>query len=99
MFGLPPETAALILNTVARKVVENVAPPNERLREILDGDYAPVLVEASTARAHQFVLNAVGRYGTSVKVMQLVLPDAENRLPWDNAFDETMKRIQPLLTT
>jgi hypothetical protein len=38
-----------------------------------------------------------GGYPCEPAVRQLVWPDLEGRLPWDEGFDETMRKYQPLL--
>lgn len=100
VMGLPPDHAVGVLNIVARRLIAGEAKVNERLRDVLEGGNDPVLMEAVLSEERQeFVLGAILRYGDRVKALQLVLPDGNNRLPWDPEFDQRWKRTQVLLTT
>lgn len=97
VFAMAADDARLVLNRLARKVLDGTVPLHTRLPEVLEG-YDPVLVSAATERAHAFVMGATYRYGEAVTVLQLVLPDSNNKLPWETGYDAAMARVQPLLS-
>jgi len=97
VMGMPPDNARIVLNGLARRLLAGEVKRHERLSMVLTEGYEPVLIEADTARARDFLRAAIHRYGDQVQALQLVLPDAANRLPWEEGFDRNMMGTQLIL--
>ncbi len=94
VYGLPAEVAGAVLNDLASALVGGATiVDGQPLVELLEGPFHPQLRTAVRRRAPLGV--AEEQYGDQVRVRQLVLPDRENRMPWDPDFDESFS--QPVL--
>jgi hypothetical protein len=78
--------AVRLLDQLARKIVEDDVPPlATRIPDLLrDLD---VMLLAADKRARERATYAVTRYGAAVRFVQCVLPDANNRFPWNYDVD------------
>jgi hypothetical protein len=89
--GLPSEVAGALLREVAERLLagDDLAD-GAALEGLLDGP-APVLLTVERELASP----AAEVYGADVRLRQLVWPDADGRMPWDDGFAHP--DLQPLL--
>lgn len=95
VYGLGSELGMDTLNDVAQRLVDGARyADGEVVPDILDGDYRTQLWDVTWL---QDPLGAAfGLYGRdSVRVRQLVVPDLDDRLPWDD--DYAHPELQPVL--
>lgn len=94
-FALPQDVAGSYLNGLISDMREGRKElPRNKVIPGLFGEHPGVLMDAPAAAASKFMLlveDIVGQYDDAV---QLVVPDAEGRLPWDPGSD---LRFQPIL--
>lgn len=93
--GLPPETAASVLNDAARLLRDGVVLSQGRHGDLLENvecEFRPV----DPKWINRLMLGATWFYrGDEFPVLQAVYPDLENRFPEDHDFDPMF--AQPLL--
>lgn len=97
VYGLGAEVGMHALNDVARRLVDGARfADGELVPGVLDGDYRTQLWEVTWL---QDPLGAAFRlYGEdAVRVRQLVVPDLDDRLPWEDGYSDL--DLQPLLFT
>lgn len=91
VYGLPPKTATMILNSVARSMTEGTlfvaGRPYAELANMpvwfLDVDDLEPLAVAR-------------KLYTDVRAIQMVWPDPAGKYPWEDDFDQEMLAVQPL---
>lgn len=94
-YGLPAEVGHRVLDDLARRLLTGRAyADGEVVPGLVQGDYR---VQLWTATDLQDPLGAAFRlYGEdAVRVRQLVLPDLQDRLPWDDGY--ALGHLQPVL--
>lgn len=98
VFGLPPEHAQTILNTLGERIKKGRTPPfGKRLSELAEG-HELLLQEIGTAAAAEYMFQAAARYdGWNFRAAQLIWPDPRNRMPWEPGYDNRFRTAQPLL--
>lgn len=78
--------AARLLDQLAQRVISDQLPPlATRVSGVLR-DLDVMLLQADT-RARDLAVYAKRRYGAPVRMIQCVLPDANNRFPWNRDVD------------
>lgn len=83
VYGLAPEVGGPILNALGGRVRRgDRLAPGDRPSEVIGGSYEPELV-AVDETDDLIVARAV--FG-ELSALQLVLPDPEHRMPWDEGF-------------
>ena len=91
--GLPPQSAARLLNSVAEYLVGGGKPiPGERI--LIGGEVLLDVVQVQHPDAHMNV--AVAFYGRELKALQLVWADDRGHRPWCAEFNNGQVR-QPVL--
>jgi hypothetical protein len=95
---LPPDMSHAIVSQVIEKLrsnhlrYEDVGPEGMRLSQILAGEYDVVLRRVIGKKQHDFLTFALayqrqeGRSASEMLSLQIVLPDRENRFPWDSDY-------------
>jgi hypothetical protein len=91
--GLPPQSAARLLNSVAAYLLEGGRPVPGELISIAGGSALEV-VQVQHPDAHMNV--AVAFYGTDLQALQLVWADDRGHRPWCPEFTNGQVR-QPVL--
>jgi hypothetical protein len=93
VYGLPLEVASSILNDLAEHVAAGGRlHAGDRLTRD-ESDYGMVLVAVDDTAPLGL---ARGVYGPEVRALQLVYPDDEHRMPWDDGCDPYVASL-PLL--
>jgi len=96
VFGLG-DTAGVFLNDVAERLKSGRAVPrNERIGDVFRG-FDAVVHDVSPKVAAQFLKFAASRYGERLRCIQLIWPDAQNRMPWEPDHDREKRAAQLLL--
>ena len=92
IYGLPPQTAGGVLNVAARHAVDNgELPCGQPITGLLAGGLPVVAV----AIEDTYDLTTVrGLYGVVLAAQQIVWPDSQGRMPWE---DWNLGTAQPLL--
>jgi hypothetical protein len=100
VYGIDPRTAAGILHTAVDRIKSKTAfTPGVRYEGILKG-FACAFVEVPDVTARSTFLAAYPYQVTErVRVLQLVWPDINGLFPWEEGFDATFRRLQPILTS
>lgn len=105
IFGLPKEAAHGILWNIYQDIGSGVKPAHGMLwNEVLGGELQCCSIEVSE---NNYDLDYFG-WGTHFhknimkldkpyKAFQIVWPDSQNRLPWQNGFEERFLDMQPIL--
>lgn len=94
VYGVPAEHGADLLNSLASRLLDGeVIADGTRIDDLVEGPFTPQLRTAVRRRDPLGV--AEEQYGDQVVVRQLVLPDRENRMPWEARFDYSAS--QPVL--
>jgi hypothetical protein len=101
VFGLPEPSAELLFSTYVRELkMGGLITSGRAYRTFLDGLTVQFLdldpAEAALRQTHMPLAFWFSN-GEEVPVMQLVWPDAENRMPWDPEFDSRLHAYQPVL--
>jgi hypothetical protein len=91
--GLPPQSAARVLNSVAAYLLDGGRPVPGELISIAGGSALEV-VQVQHPDAHMNV--AVAFYGTHLQALQLVWADDQGHRPWCSGFTNGQVR-QPVL--
>jgi Domain of unknown function (DUF4262) len=95
-FGLPPETATWLLNTLGDRVREGEQlTTGQRLEGLLEDGYALELLAVDNPT--EVLTIATDLFGSDVRALQLVWPDTNGCFPWDPGFDPRFTIFQPLL--
>ncbi len=97
VYGLPEDAGMGILNDLANRLIAGESfPDGEPIDGLVHGDYRLQLWDTTWL---QDPLGAAFRlYGEeNVKVRQLVIPDRQHRLPWEDEYETPY--LQPLLFT
>jgi Domain of unknown function (DUF4262) len=97
VFGLPPEVGHTIINDIGRLVKNG--------KRFKDGDIIKKLsnlpmafVEVPKDRFEGHLTVALTYYEhAEFPALQLVWPDRQGRFPWQETFDEKLRRAQPIL--
>lgn len=89
VFGLPPETAHQLLNTVARLLLDReTALPKIREKLTLPGWGVPAyLVSVPAVRAELYAYGAATRSQQQATYFQVVWPDKAGLFPWEPGAD------------
>lgn len=94
VYGVTDEHGPSLLNSLASRLLDGeVIADGTRIDDLLEGPFTPQLRTAVRRRDPLGV--AEEQYGDQVMVRQLVLPDRENRMPWEVGFDDSAS--QPVL--
>lgn len=95
VFGLPEQSAHIVLNDSAQLAMENklfLDVPNRLLANF------PLIFKRVPPEAGVGYVNiANARAEHPVKLIQLVWPDEKGLFPWEDGFNEKFKEYQPLL--
>ena len=95
VFGLPAESALLMLNEAAKLLRAGHLPTDTPLHSIAN---LPVISKAVTPdRADHHINVANNRAKRLLPVLQMVWPDAQGQFPWSPEFDASMRPKQRLL--
>lgn len=97
VYGLPEDAGMGILNDLADRLIAGESfSDGQPIEDLVHGDYRLQLWDATWL---QDPLGAAFRlYGEeNVKVRQLVIPDRQHRLPWEDEYETP--HLQPLLLT
>ena len=94
VYSLDPELGASVLNEVARRMLDGERfDDGEVIPGLVEGEYRTQLWEATWL---QDPLGAATRlYGEDLRVRQLVIPDLQDRLPWEEDYEHP--DLQPVL--
>lgn len=95
VYGLPDEVGTALLNDLAQRLVDGARyADGEVVPDLVDGDYRMQLWDVTWL---QDPLGAAFQlYGRqAVRVRQLVVPDRQDRLPWED--DYALAHLQPVL--
>ena len=97
VYGLAPEVGMHVLNDVAERLLAGESFDNGQvIPGLLEGDFSTQLWDVTWLQdplGAAFALYGADR----VRVRQLVVPDTQNRLPWED--DYSHPDLQPLLFT
>lgn len=95
VYGLGPDLGTHALNDVAQRLVDGTrCADGEVVPDVVDGEYRTQLWDVTWLQDPLGAAFAV--YGKdSVRVRQLVVPDLEDRLPWEQ--DYAHPELQPIL--
>jgi hypothetical protein len=97
VFGLPIETAAVILNELGRRRIEGEVFPPDQLFSLEATPVKLVLKSISAESAEEWLPMATDLAGGPIKAQQLVWPDPAGKFPWDAGFDQVFANAQKLL--
>jgi hypothetical protein len=92
--GLPPRTAARVLNSMAHMIVEDGTVLAPAMHIDYQDEFLLEVVEVEHPDVH--LTFAVGLVGPHVRALQLVWADARGRWPWDAGWGSGRRR-QPVL--
>lgn len=99
--GLDHRTMTRILNKTAIRATLSPLHHGQTLRGVLDDGYDVLIVDGPIPAAQKAPLRpamAMNYYGRdNVRVQQVVWPDAQHRMPWQDGYD-VPDTLQPLLT-
>lgn len=92
IYGLPPQTAGGVLNVAARHAVDNgELPCGQPITGLLAGGLPVVAVAMEDT---DDLTTVRGLYGVVLAAQQIVWPDSQGRMPWE---DWNLGTAQPLL--
>lgn len=87
----PREAGITLLNNLGERVRAGQAfSHGEVPRDLLMGDYDPILIQVDDLTRLSIARRVYGEY---VSALQLVLPDSMNRLPWHQGYEMTWQPI------
>lgn len=98
-FGLPPEVAQTLINTIARQMRDGVLHVKDRLilNEVANMPLCLKSVDLIVAGEYALGARRLAREnGYSLSFLQVVFPDANGIFPWHPDCDPAMARIQHL---
>ena len=97
-FGVDYESATAILGRLAHQVAEGRAFEPGIHRDALRGTHSRCAIVSVSAAWHASLFGlALWFYDETFPVVQVVWPDDDERLPWEEGFDETLREQQPRL--
>lgn len=92
IYGLPPQTAGGVLNVAARHAVDRgELPCGQPITGLLAGGLPVVAVAMEDT---DDLTSVRGLYGVVLAAQQIVWPDSQGRMPWE---DWNLGTAQPLL--
>lgn len=98
VFGIPGESAQVIVNELARRLKkEGSLPTDQPLNEVLEG-FKCVLHALTHEQLAPYLLGAVTRqHPRPIHGIQIIWPDPSGTFPWEAGFDMRYAPAQPLL--
>ncbi len=98
VFGLPGESAQVIVNTLAKRLrKEGKLPTDQPLDEVFEGAKC-VLHEVTQEQLGSHLPGARARqHPKPIRAIQIVWPDPAGLFPWETGFDMMYAMAQPLL--
>jgi hypothetical protein len=85
IFGLRPESAKVMLNSLAARLRDyqefNLDVPDDRFSNF------PVMFKKCNQTVHEYVVQADEFYGKEIPVIQMILSDRNGRFPGDKDYD------------
>jgi hypothetical protein len=105
VIGLSHESAGMLLNAVGERIRQHGRLETDtRYTDLLSNGLGLSFVEAAEDRARDLMRLANWYYeaashrtGTRYRVLQLVWPDSDGRLPWEPGYDTRFNHVQPVL--
>ena len=97
VFGLSRDNATSILKDLLWRIVVKNEPlkVNHVYQDILAGHRA-VFHELDIAKSQKYFSDH-NKDDRPRKVMQLIWPDTNDLFPWETGFEETLRKLQPIL--
>lgn len=91
--GLPPQTSARLLNSIAHQIVEDGIAVQPAMHIDYQGEFLLEVVEVDHPEVH--LKFAAALFGPQIRALQLVWTDDPGRWPWDTGWAHG--RPQPVL--
>jgi len=92
--GLPPNTSARLINSIAHQTVDDGMTLRPGTHIDYQGEFFLEVVEVDQPDVH--LVFAAGLFGAGVRAVQLVWTDDYRRWPWDRGWSNRGRR-QPVL--
>ena len=99
LFGLAPAAARGLLELVVNRLNEGWQfPVAEPFQGLLDSNLRAVFLDVDVAAHASDFAGAVEYYsGSPFRMLQLVWPDKDDHLPWDDGWPHELRFTQPVI--
>jgi hypothetical protein len=92
VFGLPPQTAMAVLNILAERLTDGkTVVRDEPLDYVLEGATVTV-IDADRTKADKY-MHAARNRDEQYRAAQVVWPDPQHRMPWDEGYDKRYAQL------